>query len=417
MTAAIVVDGVTKRFKIGGERFDSLKDRLIHLGRVPSTEFWALKGIDLEIARGETFGLLGHNGSGKSTLLKCIAGILQPTAGQVRTKGRMSALLELGAGFHPDLTGRENVELNGLLLGLDRKGIASRFDEIIDFAGPEVAEAIDRQVKFYSSGMYVRLGFAVAVSIDPEILLVDEVLSVGDEAFQRKCMNRVKQLQAKGCTIVVVTHAADQVRQICERAAVLDHGDLLVVDSAAVAIRSFREHLFATGRGDIAPLLDEEREAAGATEDGPVNLTSPVSLRTLKVKVREVEVRHPGQPDRAYLITGEPLEVAITLEASEPTEGVNLGLGIMDGEGRMIWTTNTEMLGRSTGPIDGTATVTWRFSGIPLLDGSYTLNIGVVALEDESVILDWIDEMPGFDVLSPNKVFGQVDLPVEVHHA
>ncbi|MEO5678141.1 MAG: ATP-binding cassette domain-containing protein, partial [Acidimicrobiales bacterium] len=122
MTAAIVIDGVTKRFKIDGEKFDSLKDRLIHLGRVRPTEFWALKGIDLEIARGETFGLLGHNGSGKSTLLKCVAGVLQPTAGQVRTKGRMSALLELGAGFHPDLTGRENVELNGLLLGLDRKG-------------------------------------------------------------------------------------------------------------------------------------------------------------------------------------------------------------------------------------------------------------------------------------------------------
>ncbi len=408
MTAAIVVDGVTKRFKIGGEKFDSLKDRLIHLGRVQPTEFWALKGIDLEIAQGESFGLLGHNGSGKSTLLKCVAGILQPTAGQVRTKGRMSALLELGAGFHPDLTGRENVELNGLLLGLDRKSIAARFDEIIDFAGPEVASAIDRQVKFYSSGMYVRLGFAVAVSIDPEILLVDEVLSVGDEAFQRKCMNRVKQLQGQGCTIVVVTHAADVVRQICDRAAVLDHGDLIVVGEPPVAIRTFREHLFATGQGDtVGDLLDEPPVVEG--EEAP-----PSSRRTLKVKVRKVDVRHPGQPDRAYLRTGEPLEVAITLETSEPIPGVNVGLGIRDVEGRMVWTSNTELLGVPTGPIKDQATITYRFGSVPLLDGDYALHVGVVSIEDESVIYDWIDSMTGFNVLSTARVFGQVDLPVHV---
>ena len=408
MTAAIVIDGVTKRFKIGGERFDSLKDRLIHLGRVPATEFWALKGIDLEIAQGETFGLLGHNGSGKSTLLKCVAGILQPTTGQVRTKGRMSALLELGAGFHPDLTGRENVELNGLLLGLDRKAIASRFDEILEFAGPEVTNAIDRQVKFYSSGMYVRLGFAVAVSIDPEILLVDEVLAVGDEAFQRKCLNRVKQLQRDGCTIVVVTHAADQVRQICDRAAVLDHGDLIVVGEPPVAIRTFREHLFATGRGDaVGDLLDDP----SAVIDGEA---PPSRRRTLKVKVRNVDVRHPGQPDRAYLCTGESLDVAITLETSEPIPGVNVGLGIRDVEGRMVWTSNTELLGTPTGPIDDVATVTYHFASIPLLDGGYSLHVGVVSVEDESVIYDWIDSMAGFEVLSTAQVFGQVDLPVRV---
>ena len=412
MTAAIVIDGVTKRFKIGGEKFDSLKDRLIHLGRVPSTEFWALKGIDLEIARGETFGLLGHNGSGKSTLLKCVAGVLQPTAGQVRSKGRMSALLELGAGFHPDLTGRENVELNGLLLGLDRKAIASRFDEIVEFAGPEVANAIDRQVKFYSSGMYVRLGFAVAVSIEPEILLVDEVLSVGDEAFQRKCLNRVKQLQGQGCTIVLVSHSADQVRQICDRAAVLDHGDLIVVDETPVAIRTFREHLFATGRGDTVG--DLAAEAGPAEVDSAGEPLLPSSRRTLKVKVRQVDVRHPGQPERSYLRTGEPLEVAINLETSEPMMGVNVGLGIRDSEGRDVWSSNTDLLGAPTGPIHDLATVTYRFDSVPLLDGDYDLHVGVVSIEDESVIYDWIDSMPGFNVLSTSRVFGRVDLPVRV---
>src|SRR6516165_4831406 len=200
MAPVIEVDGVTKKFLIGKERFDSLKDRVIHVGRTHPDEFCALRGVDLEIAEGETFGLLGHNGSGKSTLLKCIAGIMPPTSGKIVTRGRISALLELGAGMHPDLTGRENVELNGLLLGLSRKEIPRRFDEIVDFAGEQVQEAIDRQVKFYSSGMYVRLGFAVAVSVDPEILLVDEVLAVGDEFFAKKCMAKIKQFQREGRT-------------------------------------------------------------------------------------------------------------------------------------------------------------------------------------------------------------------------
>jgi ABC-2 type transport system ATP-binding protein len=412
VTAAISIEGVSKRFRIGAEKYDSLKDRVLHIGRAGHEDFWALRGIDLEIAEGETFGLLGHNGSGKSTLLKCIAGVLHPTTGTIRTQGKMSALLELGAGFHPDLTGRENVELNGLLLGLNRKEIAGRFDEIIDFAGPEVKAAIDRQVKFFSSGMFVRLGFAVAVSVDPQILLVDEVLAVGDEAFQRKCLARVKHLQSEGCTIVVVTHAADVVRQICDRAAVLDHGDLLVVGEPPMAIRQFREHLFATGRSVESLLEDHAAEADEA--EAEAEALAPGLRRTLKVRVKNVEVRHPAQADRAYIVTGEPLEVRVTLESSEPTPGVNLGLGIRDNEGYLVWTTNTQLLEVDTGPIDGEATISWTFASMPLLDGQYMLHIGVVARDDESVVLDWIDEMPGFEVLSTKKIFGLLALDAAV---
>src|SRR3984893_18504570 len=224
MGSAIEIDGLGKRFRLLHERYSSLKERMIHLGKIPYEDLWALKDVNLEIYQGETIGLLGHNGSGKSTLLKCIAGILRPTEGEIRTVGRMAALLELGAGFHPELSGRENVFLNASLLGLGRREVERKFDEIVAFA--ELEEHIDQQVKYYSSGMYVRLGFAVAVNTDPDILLVDEVLAVGDELFQRKCLDKIREFQREGRTIIFVTHTADLVRQICDRAAVLDHGEM-----------------------------------------------------------------------------------------------------------------------------------------------------------------------------------------------
>src|SRR5580704_11527197 len=195
-TTSIEISDVSKRFRFFHEKYTSLKERAIHMGKIPYEDFWALKDINFEIYQGQTMGLLGRNGSGKSTLLKCIAGILTPTTGEIRTRGRLAALLELGAGFHSDLSGRENVFLNASLLGLSRKEVAARFDDIVAFS--ELEAHIDQQVKYYSSGMYVRLGFAVAVNMDPDILLVDEVLSVGDELFQRKCIDRVKQFQREG---------------------------------------------------------------------------------------------------------------------------------------------------------------------------------------------------------------------------
>src|SRR6476646_5211374 len=206
----VKVAGASKRFVIRKEK--SLKERLVNLGRSNQhkDDFWALRDIDLEIYSGSTVGLIGPNGSGKSTLLKLIGGILQPTSGTVATRGRMAALLELGAGFHPDLTGRENVYLNASILGLSRAQTDRYFDGIVDFSGVE--PFIDTQVKFYSSGMYVRLAFAVAIHVDPEILLVDEVLAVGDEPFQRKCLDRIKQFQHDGRTIILVTHSLEQVR-------------------------------------------------------------------------------------------------------------------------------------------------------------------------------------------------------------
>src|SRR6202034_3852387 len=211
MSVAIEVTDISKQFRLYSEKHTSLKERVIHGGKMPFTPFWALRDVSVDIRQGETFGILGRNGCGKSTLLKCIAGILKPTSGEIRVRGSLAAMLELGAGFQPDLSGRDNIFLNGSLLGLPHSEIEKRFDDIVAFA--ELEEFIDNQVKFYSSGMYVRLGFAVAINVEPDVLVIDEVLAVGDENFQRKCLDRIKSFQEEGRTILFVTHAADMVRR------------------------------------------------------------------------------------------------------------------------------------------------------------------------------------------------------------
>jgi ABC-2 type transport system ATP-binding protein len=237
----VEVNDVSKRFIIRKEK--SLKERLVNAGRSKQfkEDFWALKNVTLEIESGTTIGLIGPNGSGKSTLLKVIGGIIQPTSGSVKRRGRLAALLELGAGFHQDLTGRENVYLNASILGLSRKQTDLYFDDIVEFSG--IKDFIDTQVKFYSSGMYVRLAFSVAVHVDPDLLLVDEVLAVGDEAFQRKCLDKIRSFQAEGRTIVLVTHSLGQVTELCDRAVLLSRGEVMFDGIPHEAVRDFRDIL------------------------------------------------------------------------------------------------------------------------------------------------------------------------------
>jgi ABC-2 type transport system ATP-binding protein len=235
--SAISVDGVWKKFRLYDERNQSLKAAVMRGRRARYREFDALKGVSFDIAEGTTFGLIGENGSGKSTLLKCIAKILRPDRGAIATTGKISALLELGAGFHPELSGRENVYLNGAILGMSKKQLDERFDEIVEFAG--LAEFIDSPVKNYSSGMYVRLGFSVAINVDPDILLVDEVLAVGDEGFQRKCAEKFAEFKESGKTIVVVSHALGTMRTLCDELALLEHGNLVEVGPAGEVVDKY----------------------------------------------------------------------------------------------------------------------------------------------------------------------------------
>ena len=274
VNAAIEVADVSKRFRIYRDKPTSLKQRVLS-SRSRAEDFWALRDVALDVGEGSTFGLIGHNGSGKTTLLKCVAGILRPTSGTIRQRGRLAALLELGAGFHPELTGRENVYLNASFLGLSRRQTDAAFDDIVAFA--ELEDFIDNEVKFYSSGMLVRLGFAVAVHVDPDVLLIDEVLAVGDEAFQAKCLDRVRAFQREGRTIVLVTHALDTVIEICDRAAMLHHGELHAVGMPADVVREMRYVLLGVTDPNFVPRRAPAR---------PRSARSRSSARTARARAR-----------------------------------------------------------------------------------------------------------------------------------
>src|SRR5438094_4279854 len=241
MSYSIAIENVSKCYRLLGRRsqFATLKSALLKrdLKLTPEASVAALKDVSFVVDRGEAFGVIGRNGSGKSTLLKVISGILKPTSGTVRVNGRVAALIELGAGFHPEITGRENIVINGIMLGLSRREIDQRFDAIVEFSG--IRDFIDQPVKTYSSGMYVRLGFAVAVHVDPEILLIDEVLAVGDEEFSQKCIAKIQEMKYRGVTQIFVTHQLDQVRNLCDRALWLDHGAAAAIGDPARVVDDY----------------------------------------------------------------------------------------------------------------------------------------------------------------------------------
>jgi ABC-2 type transport system ATP-binding protein len=390
MGAAIEIDHVSKHFRLNHARADSLKERVVNLRKSTHEEFWALRDVSFQVDQGETLGLLGHNGSGKSTLLKCVAGIMRPTKGTIVKRGRIAALLELGSGFHGDLTGRENVYMNASILGFSRKEIDKIFDEIVAFS--EIGDFIDNQVKHYSSGMAARLGFAVAVNVEPEILLVDEVLSVGDEAFQRKCLERIKLFQREGRTILLVTHAVDLVRRICDRAAVLDHGELVAFGAPGEAALAFREHLRRNGL------------------EVPADLDDPKLLRNMEIRIADVRVVYP-EPGRHHLFPSESVEVAVDFDAPEPVDDVVFSIAIYDQDGKMLLGTNTDYTGDDPGTVTGAGSCRFVFERFPVIDGVYNVAIGIHS-HDVGTIYDQREERDTIEVLSTGRDVGLVHFPV-----
>lgn len=237
--AAVTVDHVSKRFRMYHERNDSLKSMVMRGKKSVHEDFWALKDVSFEVPQGETFGLIGKNGSGKSTLLKCLAKILWPEEGSITARGKQASLLEVGSGFHPELSGRENVFLNGSILGMSRKEVTRKFDEIVSFSG--VGHFIDQPVKNYSSGMYVRLGFSVAVAVTPDVLVVDEVLAVGDATFQKRCRTKFKEMKEEGRTVILVSHSMSTVKDMCDEVAWLNEGELKMIGKTNDVVKAYNE--------------------------------------------------------------------------------------------------------------------------------------------------------------------------------
>jgi ABC-type polysaccharide/polyol phosphate transport system ATPase subunit len=403
VAAAIVLSSVSKVYRrYSGKQFATLKSALLQRSILrdlrPSETFPALSDVSFAVAKGATYGVIGKNGSGKSTALKLVAGITKPTSGTVSVDGRISALIELGAGFHPEISGRENIFINGIMLGLSKREIQARFDDIVDFA--ELREFIDAPVKTYSSGMYMRLGFAVAIHVDPDVLLVDEVLAVGDEGFTHKCLDKFAEFRRRNKTILLVTHSLNLVERFCDEALWLDagramtHGDpKRVVGAYLTKVEEGEEKLLAD---TTARAVEHAGQAGRVAQIGQVGWVGQVEGTELPTDPtsnmftaaegrwgsREVEITdvaflgRDGQP--TYLVhSGEALSIRVRVRAARPTDDFVFGVGIFNADGVCCYGTNTFLEEMNPERLSGDAEATFAVDSLDLVEGTYKVDVAV----------------------------------------
>ena len=397
--SAIRVEGLGKRYSLrssGDRRPDTALGSLASGARRLATggrrqareDFWALRDVDFELAQGEVLGVMGSNGAGKSTLLKILSAISEPTEGRVEVRGRLGSLLEVGTGFHPELSGRDNVFLNGAVLGMPRAQVAAQFDDIVEFSG--VSRFIDTPVKFYSSGMYVRLAFAVAAHLEPDVLLVDEVLSVGDQAFQEKCLGRIRDVTSAGRTVIFVSHNMPSVTSLCTKGMVLEAGRIAFQGTVHDAARHYlSKHRRLAGEGDLSDVL---REGSG-------------EIAFASVSIRSESEDALVYPDRA-------LSISVTLRSDQPIAGrhLSLGFGINTMLGERLCTLLTkfdpEQELRTVDVQSGTE-VTCHIPELPLRPGRYLLSL---YLDRSGELLDRIQNQVEL-VIEPSDYFGTGSVP------
>jgi lipopolysaccharide transport system ATP-binding protein len=384
MRPAIRIDNVSKRYRVnlneGGARYRTLREDLAGLAgrlagwvrgrpaRPGANEFWALRDVDLTIDPGEVVGIVGRNGAGKSTLLKVISRITRPTTGRVTLRGHFGSLLEVGTGFHPELTGRENVFLNGAILGMSRAAVRRKFGEIVEFSGVE--RFLDTPVKRYSSGMYVRLAFAVAAHLEPDILVVDEVLAVGDLSFQQKCLGKMGEVSREGRTVLLVSHQMNAVRRLCGRCVWLDAGRVRLTGPAARVVNAYEAEV-------------DRRDARAATDRAA---TADSGARYIGW-----EVTGPGRQD-AHTVNGfGPVALEFLLRTARPVRDWKAGVAVLDGEGRVVWSSMAQGLALAPG---GHA-LCYRLSGLPIRPGRYHVQ---VSFFEQDEMLDLWDCTPPLEV-------------------
>jgi lipopolysaccharide transport system ATP-binding protein len=372
LSYAISLEQVSKSYRLWGRRsqFATLKSALLKrdLKLAPEASVAALKGVSCVVDRGEAFGIIGRNGSGKSTLLKVISGILKPTSGIVRVNGRVAALIELGAGFHPEITGRENIVINGIMLGLSRREIEKRFDRIVEFSG--IGDFIDQPVKTYSSGMYVRLGFAVAVHVDPEILLIDEVLAVGDEEFSQKCIAKIQEMKYLGVTLLFVTHQLDQVRNLCDRAMWLDHGAVSAIGDPARVVDDYLQAVSGSvGAGALAAPVGQAPPATPKDEEE--------RWGSGEVVLKRVAVTDDKGRELVALGAGSAVAIEMDVEVRVPQDDFVFGVGIYHADGTCVYGTNTDLEGLMPQRLDANGRVRFVMPSLDLVAGTYRVDAAV----------------------------------------
>ena len=393
---AIEASGVTKVYRRFSNRrqFATLKSALLKGTLLrdlhPDETFAALRNVSFAVPQGSTYGIIGRNGSGKSTMLKLVAGITKPTEGSVRVEGRISALIELGAGFHPEISGRENVFINGIMLGLSKREITKRFDEIVEFA--EVKDFIDAPVKTYSSGMYMRLGFAVAINVDPDVLLIDEVLAVGDEAFTHKCLDKFAEFRRRGKTILLVTHSLNLVEKFCDDVLWLDSGRIRGEGDPRRVVSAYITDVAKTEEKNLAALDARARErvdhaaptsvgaaseAAGSAIEPPANMFMASEGRWGSREVEIVDVRILGEDGAAKQVcqSGEAVSIQMTVRAHKKVEDVVFGVGVFNADGVCCYGTNTDIEELEIAEFSGEQTVTFRIKSLDLVEGTYKIDV------------------------------------------
>ena len=351
---AITVEGLGKKFRLMQDRNWTLKATLLAGHRTRYEEFWALRDVSFEIPTGETFGIVGGNGSGKSTLLKVLAGILRADEGSAVARGRLSALLELGAGFHPELTGRENVYLNGSILGFTSREIRNLFDDIVEFA--ELEQFIDEPVRNYSSGMYMRLGFSVAIHVEPEILLVDEILAVGDLTFQKRCLDRFARLRDEGRTVVVVSHDLDMIGRLCDSSVWINKGELASVGSSSSVLEDFISH-------------DENSDMSMSDQSHQLRLKPDDLVKSLAL----VDINGHSMSSTA---SGQPALIRVRYDADGAGEPVTVALGLYRADGTHVSSINSGAA-TSAGNDVGIIEVDYEMPSLPVQPGTYEISIAL----------------------------------------
>ena len=397
---AIEIVNASKVYRRFSQRkqFSTLKSALLSRSLIrdlsPDEVFPAVKNVTVSVPRGQTLGVIGRNGSGKSTLLKMVAGITKPTTGTVTVNGRVSALIELGAGFHPEISGRENVFINGIMLGLTKREISRRFDEIVEFA--ELQEFIDAPVKNYSSGMYMRLGFAVAIHVDPDVLLVDEVLAVGDEGFTHQCLDKFAEFKRRGKTILLVTHSLGLVERFCDEALWMDGGRMKVqgdpkrvVGAYITDVEKSEEQELAAGdakaKNAAVPISPDEAASAVLpdhpleTADAPADMFRATEGRwgSREIEITAVQlIGVDGAPGHVFH-SGEPMTVRVKLRSPLEMDDFVIGIGLFNAEGVCCYGTNTNLEELKAVRIQGDAEASFSIERLDLVEGTYKLDVAI----------------------------------------